>query len=85
MNTREFPLSALPVGGCAQVSRLCADGGMRRRLLDLGMIAGTPVTCLQRSPAGDPTAYLIRGAVIALRRQDAGDVVMCDGERPSWG
>ncbi|HBS59449.1 MAG TPA: ferrous iron transport protein A, partial [Firmicutes bacterium] len=27
--------------------------------------------CLRRSPAGDPTAYLVRGTVIALRKEDA--------------
>ena len=32
---------------------------------------GTRVTCVTRSPAGDPGAYLIRGALIALRRADA--------------
>ncbi len=46
-------------------------GMIRRRLLDLGMIPGTRVECLQKSPAGDPAAYLIRGAVIALRCEDS--------------
>ena len=79
MNRGDFPLSALPVGARAQVATLCADEGMRRRLLDLGMVAGTPITCLQRCPAGDPTAYLIRGAVIALRRRDAGEILVRQG------
>lgn len=34
---------------------------MRRRLLDIGLIPGTRVTCTAVSPAGDPAAYLIRG------------------------
>jgi ferrous iron transport protein A len=49
---------------------------MRRRLQDLGLVTGTHVTCLQRASAGDPTAYLIRGAVIALRRDDAVQIEM---------
>ena len=44
------------------------------RLADLGLTAGTAVTCTMHSPLGDPCAYLIRGAVIALRRRDAGIV-----------
>ena len=76
MNRGNFPLSALPVGGQAQVAALCDDEGLRRRLLDLGMVTGTRVTCLQRSPAGDPTAYLIRGAVIALRQRDSAHILM---------
>jgi ferrous iron transport protein A len=42
----------------------------RRRLLDLGLIPGTVVEAIGKSPAGDPVAYRIRGAVIALRREE---------------
>ena len=66
-----FPLSRLPEGEGARVRALRLSGGMRRRLQDLGLVAGTRVTCIQRAAAGDPTAYLIRGAVIALRETDA--------------
>jgi len=44
---------------------------IRRRLLDMGLIPGTLVTCAFKSPWGDPTAYLIRGALVALRHGDA--------------
>ncbi len=43
----------------------------RRRMLDLGLIPGTLVRAELRSPAGDPTGYRIRGAVIALRKEQA--------------
>lgn len=66
-----FPLSALPEGKGARVHALRLTGGMRRRLQDLGLVRGTQVVCLQRAAAGDPTAYQVRGAVIALRRTDA--------------
>lgn len=82
MNTR--PLSALRVGERARVSALCAEEGMRRRLLDLGLVAGTPVCCVHRSPSGDPGAYLVRGAVIALRRADCAEILMSEGERVTW-
>ena len=49
---------------------------MRRRLQDIGLIEGTNITCLQKSPTGDPVAYLIRGAVIALRSEDSSQVVV---------
>lgn len=48
-----------------------AQGEMRRRFLDLGIIDGTNIEVLYRSPFGDPTAYLIRGAVIAIREEDS--------------
>ena len=84
MNTCPFPLSALPPGKSAEVTHLCKDPAMRRRLLDLGMVKGTTVTCLQRSPAGDPTAYLIRGTVIALRSEDAEEILMCGEVNTPW-
>jgi len=46
-------------------------GAMGRRLRDIGLVRGTRVECLHHSPFGDPAAYLIRGAVIALRREDS--------------
>ncbi len=70
------PLSALEEGQEALVGALRADGPIRRRLRDLGLTDGARVVCLQKSPSGDPAAYLIRGAVVALRRQDAGTILM---------
>jgi len=67
-------LSRLPPGQSATVVGLNAGGDMRRRLQDMGLIEGTAVRCLQRSPLGDPTAFLIRGAVIALRAVDSAEI-----------
>lgn len=69
-------LCALREGESAFVAKVHADESMRRRLLDIGLIPGTRVTCMGRSPAGDPCAYLIRGAVIALRSSDAAGVTL---------
>ena len=71
-------LNSLRVGQSARVSHIEAEPAMRRRLLDIGLIPGTRVTCTAVSPAGDPAAYLIRGAVIALRGRDAGGVYLGD-------
>lgn len=69
-------LSSLRPGQRAAVQALSASGPMRRRLQDIGLIQGTVVECLGASPLGDPAAYLIRGAVIALRGQDAAGVLI---------
>ena len=50
---------------------LSAIGSLKRRLLDLGIIKGTTITPVLKSPSGDPTAFEIRGALIALRKEDA--------------
>lgn len=55
---------------------LRSTGSMRRRLLDIGLINNTRVECLGRSPGGDPSAFLIRGAVIAIRSEDLKDILV---------
>ena len=67
-------LNLLSEGESAYVTELNNDDSMLQRLKDLGLIRGTYVTCLFRSPAGNPAAYLIRGAVIALRGRDASQI-----------
>ena len=39
--------------------------------MDLGILPGTVIRAEMRSPGGDPTAYRIRGALIALRADPA--------------
>jgi len=46
-------------------------GAQRRRLLDLGVVPGTTIEAAFSSAGGDPVAYRIRGALIALRREQA--------------
>ena len=69
-------LSEIAVGESGRVSALLADGSIRQRLSDLGVIPGTVIFCVGKSPFGDPRAYLIRGAVIAIRRRDAKDIII---------
>ena len=63
-------------GEKAYVKELRAGGSMRRRLLDIGLVENTEVECLGRSPSGDPSAYLIRGAVIAIRSVDCATIIV---------
>lgn len=52
------------------ISPAC-QGSQRRRLLDLGVVRGTVIEAAFASAAGDPMAYLIRGALVALRDEQA--------------
>ena len=76
-------LSALNPGERATVVGLSSAcrGAERRRFLDLGLIPGTEVEAELRSAGGDPTAYRIRGAVIALRREQAEKVQVARSEQ----
>lgn len=64
-----FSLWQAPVGSQYKVKKINLNKAEKERILDLGMIPGTNIKVLQKSPLGDPTAYLIRGSVIALRSE----------------
>jgi ferrous iron transport protein A len=74
MKNNYIPLNYLPLGKKGKVRMLTSDGIARRRMLDLGLICDTEVEALQKSPSGDPIAYHIRGAVIALRSEEASKI-----------
>ena len=64
-------LDRLETGRKATVSQLLAPRGEQLRLMELGFIPGRTVSALQAAPWGDPVAYAVCGAVIALRGRDA--------------
>ena len=63
-------LAVNEAGAVVGISPACR-GPQRRRLLDLGVVPGTEIRAVMRSAAGDPIAYDIRGALIALRQEQA--------------
>ena len=67
------PLDSLEPGQSGVVTGISSlsRGVERRRLFDLGIIPGTPIDVEMDNPSGDPTAYRIRGSVIALRSSQA--------------
>lgn len=70
----EINLSQLKEGESCIIKRLEMSRDMRYRLSELGFISGTKIICLQKSFSGDPTAYFVKGAVIALRKADASKI-----------
>ena len=61
----------MPLNKSCTVQTLKCNGSLKRRLLDLGIIRNTKITPVLKSPSGDPTAFEIRGTLIALRKEDA--------------
>ncbi|MFA9404757.1 MAG: DtxR family transcriptional regulator [Anaerolineales bacterium] len=70
------PLTVLAPGERGTVISIsrASRGLERRRLMDLGLLPGTEVEADFQSPTGDPMAYHIRGAVIALRKEQAAHI-----------
>ena len=73
---KTITLNCLLPGQSGTVKELHSCGTMRRRLLDIGLVENTKIECIGRSPCGDPSAYLIRGAVIAIRCEDCRNIII---------
>jgi len=71
-----YPLHFTKIGQRVTIARLLARDGMRQRLMDLGFVEGTTVRCVLREPRGESAAYLVRGTTIALRREDAQNILV---------
>ena len=69
-------LKEMQPGQKARIKEILSSGSMRRRLLDIGLIKGTKIECVGKSPAGDPLAFYIRGAVIAIREEDCRNIIV---------
>lgn len=69
-------LTELQIGESGKVVRLMVQGPTRRRLFDLGLILGTEVKAVLKSPLGTPIAYEIRGSILALRPGDSSKIVV---------
>lgn len=53
------------------IEDILLDEHIKQRIYDLGLIENTVIKALYKSPFNDPTAYLVRGAVIAIRDNEA--------------
>lgn len=73
-NLSTVTLDQLQPGQTATVTALHSAGLNRRRMLDMGILPGTTITVEMRSPLGDPTAYRVRGSVVALRREQSREI-----------
>jgi len=69
--TSSRTLADLHPGESGVVTELHSEGPERHRMMDLGIIPGTTITAEMNSPLGDPVAYRVRGALVALRQEQA--------------
>ena len=69
-------LSEVKLGSSCIIKKINLEGSIKRRLLDIGLIEGTKVENVLESPFKDPTAFLIRGAVVAIRKDDSKNIMV---------
>jgi ferrous iron transport protein A len=65
------PLTSLASGGCGVIASVEAPPENRGRLLELGLINGTPIELVRYAPMGDPVEIKVRGYHLTLRRHEA--------------
>lgn len=65
------PLAALAVGDRAIVARVALPTHQQPRLLEMGLLVGTPIQLIRFAPLGDPVEIKIRGYHLTLRKADA--------------
>lgn len=59
-----------------KIKKIDCSGNVKRRILDLGMIEGTKIKPVFKSPLGDPTAYEVRGTLISLREEESKRIIV---------
>lgn len=69
-------LNTIPLNQLVTINSLNCTGSIKRRLLDLGLIDGANIIPILQSPAGELTAYEIRGTVIAIREEDTKKIIV---------
>ena len=80
--TSQKPLSALAAGARAVVTEIKVPVEHRARLLEMGLLVGTPVELVRFAPLGDPVEIKVRGYHLSLRRHEA-DLVIVRPSQPA--
>lgn len=68
------PLDQMAPGERGVIARLGGDPAIARRLMELGLVPGTPIEMVRRAPLGDPIELAVRGVHLSLRRSEAGHI-----------
>lgn len=75
-------LDTLAGGTAGVVRQVAGSSDFRRRLLELGVVPGTPVRVTKVAPMGDPLEIEIRGARFFLRKEEASHVAVHPSTAP---
>lgn len=69
-------LSSIELSNRAKICDVKCSKALKNRLYDLGIFENAIITPIFKSPFGDPTAYLIKNAVVALRKNDCENIIV---------
>lgn len=69
-------LSELKPKETGDVKKICSEGALRKRLLDMGIIPGTKVEVIKVAPLGDPIDIKVKGYHLSLRKEEAAQILV---------
>ena len=73
----ELTLDMLRTGQSAKIKAVKGENeGLKRRLMDMGMITGTEVKLCKRAPMGDPLEITLRGYQLTIRVSEAKNIIL---------
>lgn len=73
------PLTALALGRTATVAEIHLPPESRSRLMEMGMLVGTPIELVRFAPLGDPVEIKVRGYNLTLRKHEAEQIFVRPG------
>lgn len=69
-------LSNLKVKEKAIIQGFQGEGLIQERLMELGIVPGTPVLLKRFAPLGDPMEIIVRGYSLSIRKEDAKQILI---------
>ena len=73
------PLTSIPIGCTAIVAEIRLPQESRPRIMEMGLLVGTPVELVRFAPLGDPVEIKVRGYNLTLRKQEAEQILVRTG------
>lgn len=82
--SESLPLSSLAPGTAAKVMQINVSSANRPRLMEMGLLVGTPVELVRFAPMGDPVEIKVRGYHLTLRRHEADQILVSAPSRSPY-
>ena len=73
---KTIPLTELKLNSTGKIKEINCKSNIKRRLLDLGLVPNTEITPIMESVSGDPMAYEVRNIILAIRKEDADNILV---------
>lgn len=67
-------LKDVKIGETAKVLKICGEGPLKRRIMDMGITKGTEIYVRKVAPLGDPIEISVRGYELSIRKEDAATI-----------